>query len=655
LLQSAIRLSREGLAQFGQTAVANTHQAVFRSVLMYDKSVLKNLEDDIRLFKREVGIKGDVELITAPMLKQVMVNEVTGESVTKEIPRLVIGSTYMNGSHGFSDQIQQATGASVTVFQLIDDKLLRVSTSIKNDEGKRQVNTYIPSGPILAALKKGELFHQKQRILGKWYLSVFGPLYDWDDKLVGAVYAARPLLNDQIKQYVSDVRIGNGFFYMYETDGTILLHPSLEEGSNLYDIVPEFEQQMDGSFTFVRDGIKRFARTALIKQWGVNIATDLDEVGLNNGLDAKMVRSNLIVGAVVVFFGILLTIALVRSINRPLRELAEKSAKVGEGDYTVEFRSDNKDTIGQLTNSLGSMVEKSKEMIVDIVASSTTLQGASGQLLDISGQMVVNADSTTAIADETIESAASASGNMSSISAAMEESATNLEVIATASGEMSNTIQEIAENSARASATSENAVESAQKSLAGIQQLGEAAKSIGTVTETINEISEQTNLLALNATIEAARAGDAGKGFAVVANEIKELASETASATGQIRRAIDGIQSQTGKTVVDIEKISQIISDVNEIVTGIVIAVEEQAVTTNEIAENVNQASTGLNEINENVTTGSQLADSMSEGVGQVKTRSIAVKNNSEEISSSAAGLSELSKKLSDLVARFHV
>jgi hypothetical protein len=38
---------------------------------------------------------------------------------------------------------------------------------------------------------------------------------------------------------------------------------------------------------------------------------------------------------------------------------------------------------------------------------------------------------------------------------------------------------------------------------------------------------------ALNATIEAAWAGDAGKGFAVVAGEVKELASQTANATGE--------------------------------------------------------------------------------------------------------------------------
>jgi methyl-accepting chemotaxis protein len=120
-----------------------------------------------------------------------------------------------------------------------------------------------------------------------------------------------------------------------------------------------------------------------------------------------------------------------------------------------------------------------------------------------------------------------------------------------------------------------------------INQLGEAANTIGKVIETNTDISEQVNLLALNTTIEAARAGEAGKGFAVVANEIKELAKQTANATQEIKEKIGGIQGTTSTTVRQITEITQVITIVNDVVTNIATAVEEQSAATLEIADNV--------------------------------------------------------------------
>ncbi|MGB3211823.1 MAG: methyl-accepting chemotaxis protein [Desulforhopalus sp.] len=653
---NAIRMANDGLYTLGEDAIKDIHQSAYNSLLMYDRITRQKLDGDLLLVEQELKSKGGLFLDNGNLRKERLVNQITKEATTMEIPQLQVGVSYINGYYDIVDNIEAISGSSATIFQLVDDKLLRISTTVKKQDGERAVGTYIPSdSPVYKTIMRGETFRGKAFVVNDWYLTAYTPIRDIDDEIVGAIYVGQVMLNSQVKDFITQTKIGPGYFFVYEDTGNILIHPTLDSTTNIYDLLPQFKSAPEG---FIRYDWKGNAKVSYIKkleEWGVYIAVGLNRADIIDGLDVKMLRNNMLVGLIVIGAGILVTLFLVRSINRPLKELAEKSVRVGDGDYTIEFASENKDAIGQLTNSLGIMVGKSKEMLEDIIKSSQALAAASNQLASISEHMVTNADSTTAIADEAADNARDVSDNMNSVSAAMEESTVNLDMIASASEEMGTTIKEIAENSSRARLTTEEAVGSAKKSHEGVQELGEAARSIGTVTETITEISEQTNLLALNATIEAARAGEAGKGFAVVANEIKELARETAAATGKIKAAIDEIQKQTGDTVKDIEAITTVISDVNDIVTTIVTAVEEQSITTNEIVSNVTQASQGIIEINHNVASSSQMTSQMSQGVGQVKERSIEVKENSQQIRTSADELSALSDNLTQLVSKFKI
>jgi methyl-accepting chemotaxis protein len=111
-------------------------------------------------------------------------------------------------------------------------------------------------------------------------------------------------------------------------------------------------------------------------------------------------------------------------------------------------------------------------------------------------------------------------------------------------------------------------------------------EKIGSVVELINSIAEQTNLLALNATIEAARAGDAGKGFAVVAGEVKALATQTTSATEDIRQQIDVLNLTTGHSVEGMKDVASVVTDLLETTSAIAAAIEQQNAATGEISRN---------------------------------------------------------------------
>ncbi len=88
-------------------------------------------------------------------------------------------------------------------------------------------------------------------------------------------------------------------------------------------------------------------------------------------------------------------------------------------------------------------------------------------------------------------------------------------------------------------------------------------------------ISSQTNLLALNASIEAARAGEAGRGFAVVAEQIKNLAEDSKTTADDSNKNNNDIRETIEKLVVETEKLSEIVDEVNQRAESLVASSEE--------------------------------------------------------------------------------
>lgn len=346
----------------------------------------------------------------------------------------------------------------------------------------------------------------------------------------------------------------------------------------------------------------------------------------------------------------LIVVRRMKKITAGLRAIAE-----GEGDLTKRLASNYNDEIGELRKWFNVFVEKMHIIIADVKKSSDELDSASSGLAGLSETMKSSAARTSTMAASVSSASTEMSNNMNSVAAAMEETATNINMVAAASEEMNATISQISENAGQAMKITVNAVEQTRSASQQVDELGVAAKGIEKVLETISEISDQVNLLALNATIEAARAGDAGKGFAVVANEIKDLAKQTAMATGQIRGKIDGIQATTQGTVSQIERIAKVVSEVSSIVATIASAIEEQSSATKEISMNVSQASEGVTEVNRNVAQSNTSAGNIANEIGEVTTAAGQMSESSTMVSQNAEKLADLSHQLTSLVRRFKV
>ncbi len=305
--------------------------------------------------------------------------------------------------------------------------------------------------------------------------------------------------------------------------------------------------------------------------------------------------------------------------------ILEGVRSASDGDLTKQVSCHGDDTISQLGEEVNILIGGIRKRIAAIdenadavFSSSENLMRASEQIKQSSSGVhdgVHAASTTTQALNERIQS------------------------VAAATEQMAASVTEIARNAGQALTVAVSALSAAEDTNHTIGRLGDRSTEIGDVVKMITAIAEQTNLLALNATIEAARAGDAGKGFAVVANEVKELARQTASATEDIGQKIAGIQDDTGKAVQAIAGIHKIISEINEIETGIAGALEQQMAVTKAISQDVAHAAKGSTEI-PNILD--NLADAAEGPVGAAR-----------EVQTSAEHLNAMTSELKEMIAHF--
>jgi methyl-accepting chemotaxis protein len=342
-------------------------------------------------------------------------------------------------------------------------------------------------------------------------------------------------------------------------------------------------------------------------------------------------------------------------VNRKVHLVLEATSKLRQKDFTQNIAVKEGDEINHIlaridmvTRDLRGTIKQVADNSDTIFTSASDLSRISENLSDASVNASEKATTVSAAAEEM-------SINNRAIAGSMEQSTESLTTIASAIEEMSGTISEIAGNVGSSKEITQQVAAGFNVIMDVVEELGKRADDVDVVTDQIRSIAEQVSMLALNAKIEAARAGKAGKGFAVVAQEITELASATNKSTLLADEKLKWIKDKSDEVAEKVSGLTAIVKDADDAMSSISAAVEQQNITTQEIAKNITDVSSEISDVNTNVTEGAAVASEISREITEVEEGAKQVQENSNKLNENAVSLSEMAEKFMEMMKAFKV
>ncbi|MGN1105486.1 MAG: methyl-accepting chemotaxis protein, partial [Huintestinicola sp.] len=325
--------------------------------------------------------------------------------------------------------------------------------------------------------------------------------------------------------------------YIYHTNNDLIIQPAEDEA--MLEVIASVNGGSEKGVTYTSDSIIAYEYIPEL-----NFIVVAEKLTADLLKDSYAVSTILIVLLAVTELIILIaTVAVSRIITNPLNKVTAAVNSLGtlslKKDDEVGKYADSKSEVGEIAQSVNSLTEIWQDIISTLSECSEAL-GSGSQIMvntvsSLSNCAVENKKTTQQLSSGVTSSNRAiqkVNADISKINSIMNESRTSNDQRISSANEMIHNSDKMFTSIVEKTEKTEGDINTSMNYLNALTSINENVKII-------QDIAGQTHLLAINASIEASRAGAAGRGFAVVAAEIKNLSANSSNAANAISCVCD--------------------------------------------------------------------------------------------------------------------
>jgi HAMP domain-containing protein len=274
----------------------------------------------------------------------------------------------VNDNYEIVDKVQDMVGGAATVFQVYNDSYaVRISTNVLDSFGNRAVGTHLTDDVYDYTVNNDRTYYGWRDLFGKNYVTAYEPIKDPNGKIIGVLFVGtlEGQTLDVVKTSIRDTVVGtHGYMYVINSEGTVLVHPSLE-GQNWSDkdFVQEMFVEKEGKIPHEVDGTQVLDAYTYYEplDWYIVSRAELSDFTspidtIRNTIFALMIASMAIGATIAILFG--------RSISGPLQQVVVMIRELRYGHLSARLNIRRKDEIGVMAATMDEFADDLQTNVV---------------------------------------------------------------------------------------------------------------------------------------------------------------------------------------------------------------------------------------------------------------------------------------------------